>query len=39
MVMKEGQILEIGGYKELIDKNGAFARMYVPAGFRIGSLG
>ncbi|AAW45126.1 hypothetical protein CNBL2610 [Cryptococcus deneoformans B-3501A] len=28
MVMKEGQILEIGGYKELIDKNGAFARMW-----------
>ncbi|KIR26009.1 ABC transporter [Cryptococcus deuterogattii LA55] len=28
MVMKEGQILEIGGYKELIEKNGAFARMW-----------
>ncbi|WVO18034.1 hypothetical protein L204_105732 [Cryptococcus depauperatus] len=28
MVMKEGQLIEIGGYKDLIEKNGAFARMW-----------
>ncbi|WRT65564.1 uncharacterized protein IL334_002509 [Kwoniella shivajii] len=28
VVMKNGEILESGGYKELVDKNGAFARMW-----------
>ncbi|WWC87743.1 uncharacterized protein L201_002635 [Kwoniella dendrophila CBS 6074] len=28
VVMKNGEILESGGYKELVQKNGAFARMW-----------